>query len=268
MANKHGDFIWYELMTNDADGARAFYSAVVGWDIEAQASGDMDYRMISASAGPIAGLMPLTDDMQSGGARPFWLGYIMVDDVDACAEAVKAAGGSIHMPPWDILGIGRMAFVADPQGVMFYIMKPTPPADNPDGESTSFAATTPMIGHCAWNELSSTDPQASKTFYGNLFGWVKDGEMDMGPMGKYEFLKVGDDRGFALGAVMPKMAEMPIPMWTYYFRVPDIDAAVATIKAQGGQVFQEPIEIPSGDFSMVGMDPQGAPFALVGARNK
>jgi len=34
MANHHGDFIWYELMTTDADGARAFYQAVVGWQIE------------------------------------------------------------------------------------------------------------------------------------------------------------------------------------------------------------------------------------------
>ena len=46
----------------------------------------------------------------------------------------------------------------------------------------------------------------------------------------------------------------------------DIDAAVATTKAKGGFILQEPIEIPGGDFSMVGMDPQGAPFALVGAR--
>jgi uncharacterized protein len=265
MANKHGDFIWYELMTNDADGARDFYSAVVGWDIEAKGSGDMDYRMISASDGPVAGLMPLTAEMLSNGARPCWAGYINVDDVDANAGAVKAAGGSVHQEPWDIPGIGRMAFVADPQGVMFYIMKPTPPADNPDAQSTSFAATTPMVGHCAWNELSSTDPEAAKAFYGTLFGWVKDGEMDMGPLGKYEFWKDAEDR-FGLGAVMPKMAEMPIPMWMYYFRVPDIDAAIAAISAKGGQVFQEPMEIPGGDFSMVGMDPQGAPFALVGAR--
>jgi uncharacterized protein len=169
------------------------------------------------------------------------------------------------MPPWEIPGIGRMAFIADPQNVMFYIMKPTPPADNPDAQSTSFAATEPMVGHCAWNELSATDPEAAKAFYGKLFGWVKDGEMDMGPPGKYEFLKDAEGR-FGLGAVMPKMAEMPIPMWTYYFRVPDIDVAVATIKTKGGQIFQEPMKIPGGDFSMVGMDPQGAVFALVGAR--
>jgi uncharacterized protein len=265
MTNNPGDFIWYELMTSDAAGARDFYSAVVGWNIEGASDAPMDYRMISASDGPVAGLMPLTAEMQSGGARPCWVGYINVDDVDSSANAVRAAGGSVHQEPWDIPGIGRMAFVADPQGVMFYIMKPVPPADQPDAESKSFAATEPMVGHCAWNELSSTDPEAAKGFYGTLFGWVKDGEMDMGPLGKYEFWKDAEGR-FGLGAVMPKMAEIPIPMWTYYFRVPDIDVAVATAKAKGGQILQEPIEIPGGDYSMVGMDPQGAPFALVGAR--
>jgi len=265
MANKHGDFIWYELMTSDADGARDFYSAVVGWDIDATSDAPMDYRMISAANGPVAGLMPLTAEMQSGGARSCWMGYIAVDEVDRSVADIKARGGSIHMEPWDIPDVGRAAFVADPQGVMFYIMKPTPPANNPDAVSTSFSATEPMQGHCAWNELSSTDPEASKAFYGKLFGWAQDGDMDMGPLGKYEFWWASDKR-FMLGAVMPKMAEMPIPMWTYYFRVPDIDSAVATITERSGCILQEPIEIPGGDFSMVGMDPQGAPFALVGAR--
>ncbi len=265
MTNKHGDFIWYELMTDDADGARDFYSAVVGWDIETQASGDMDYRMICSDNGPVAGLMPLTAQMQSDGARSCWLGYINVDDVDATVDEVNAAGGTIHMPPWDIPGVGRMAFVADPQGVTFYIMKPTPPADNPDATSTSFAATTPMVGHCAWNELSTTDPEAAKAFYGKLFGWVKDGDMDMGPLGSYEFLRDAAGR-FALGAVMPKTPNMRASMWTYYFRVKDIDAATAMIANHSGTVIQEPIAIPGGDFSMVGIDPQGAPFGLVGAR--
>ena len=45
-----------------------------------------------------------------------------------------------------------------------------------------------------------------------------------------------------------------------------IDISVETIQEKGGQMLQEPIEIPGGDFSMVGMDPQGAPFALLGPR--
>ena len=89
--------------------------------------------MISASGGPIAGLMPLTAEMQSGGARSCWMGYIAVNDVDKAAADIKEAGGSIHMEPFDIPEAGRAAFVADPQGVMFYIMKPKPPADQPGG---------------------------------------------------------------------------------------------------------------------------------------
>ena len=258
MANKHGDFIWYELLTDDIDGARAFYSAVVGWEIEAQPSGDMDYRMISASDGPVAGILPLTPEMKANDARPCWLGYVGVDDVDLSVTAIKAAGGSAHMEPWDVAGVGRMAFVTDPQSAMFYVMRGAS-----DETSLSFAYDKPRMGHCAWNELSTTDTAAAVDFYGRQFGWVQDGDMDMGPMGKYLFLRHGEGM---IGAIMPKMPEMPVSAWTYYFRVPDIDAAVATIKEHGGTILQEPIEIPGGDYSMMGLDPQGAAFALVGAR--
>lgn len=94
MANQHGDFIWYELITPDPDGARAFYEVVVGWTIEAQPSGEMDYRMISADDGPVAGLMQLSPEMAAGGARPAWLGYAGVDDVDAMAASVEEGAAS------------------------------------------------------------------------------------------------------------------------------------------------------------------------------
>ena len=53
---------------------------------------------------------------------------------------------------------------------------------------------------------------------------------------------------------------------TYYFRVPNIDVAVKTIKANGGQITVEPTEIPGGEFQINALDPQGAAFALVGPR--
>jgi predicted enzyme related to lactoylglutathione lyase len=55
-------------------------------------------------------------------------------------------------------------------------------------------------------------------------------------------------------------------MWAYYFRVADIDKAVEYINANGGQILQEPTEIPGGEFSINAMDPQGAAFGLVGPR--
>ena len=273
MTNHHGDFIWYELITPDADGARDFYQKVVGWEIEAAPRGPIDYRMISSANGAVAGLMPLTPEMQTGGARAAWLGYVSVDDVDAMARSITDGGGAVHMAPWDIPGVGRIAFVADPQGALFYVMKPTPPANAPDATSLSFSYDMPRPGHCAWNELASADPTAALHFYGQRFGWVKDGEMDMGPLGTYQFLRHagrapdGSPPGHGMiGAVMPKMAHMPVSAWTYYFRVPDIDVAVAAITADGGSIVQPPTEIPGGDFSMVGVDPQGAVFALVGSR--
>jgi hypothetical protein len=267
MTNKHGDFIWYELMTKDTDAASNFYGKVIGWTSTASGQPGMDYRFFSSGDGGdpkdgVGGYLAITPEMEAGGARPAWVGYIAVDDVDASVDSIMQTGGSLLMPAMDIEGIGRMAMVADPQGAPFYVMKGAS-----DETSHAFAATAPKNGHCAWNELATTDPEAAKAFYGAQFGWTKDGEMDMGPMDKYEFLKASDGR-FALGAVMPKMPEMPVSAWTFYFRVPDIDAAVDSVKAGGGTILVEPMEIPGGDYSLNAMDPQGVAFGLVGPRNK
>lgn len=266
MANRQGDFVWYELMTSDADAAQEFYGGLVGWNFADSGQAEMDYRLFSAGDTFVGGLMALTEEMQSSGARPLWTGYIAVDDVDASVAAMKSAGASIHKDPWDIPGVGRMAFVADPQGAMFHVIRPIPPEDNPDAESTSFAAKEPMVGHCAWNELASSDSAGAKAFYEGQFGWQPNGDMDMGELGKYEFWKVGDDRGHMIGAVMPLMPGMQMSRWTHYFRVADIDRAVKYIKAKGGHLVQEPTEIPGGEFSLSGLDPQGAGFGLVGPR--
>ncbi len=265
MANQHGDFIWYELLTGNADSAAAFYGKVVGWTTQSAGMPEMDYRFFSSGDGSdtkdgVGGFMAITAEMAEHGARPAWVGYIGVDDVDASVAALTAAGGAVLMPAMDLEGVGRMAMVADPQGAPFYVMKGAS-----DEASHSFAALEPKVGHCAWNELSSADPDAAKAFYGSLFGWSKDGEMDMGPMGKYEFLKASGGR-FALGAVMPLMPGMPASAWVYYFRVADIDAGAAAISAHGGTILQEPIEIPGGDYSLTALDPAGAAFGLVGPR--
>ncbi len=254
MPNKHGDFIWYELLTSDADAAQDFYGKLTGWTFETRS--DMDYRMISGSDGGVGGFMPLTAEMTANGARPAWLGYIAVDDVDAAAKAVTGAGGSVHKEPWTIDGVGRMAFVADPQGAMFYIMR-----GEGNDKSAAFAETEPKVGHCAWNELATSDPDAAVPFYTRQFGWRQEGDMDMGPMGTYQFLYHGDHMN---GAIMPKPKEMPVSAWSYYFRVPDIDAAAKQVKAGGGQVIMGPQEIPGGEYVINGIDPQGAHFALVG----
>jgi len=254
-----GGFIWYELMTPDPEGAKAFYDAVVGWTFGEATPEYNGYRMIGRSDGGFAGgVLPLNDEMQQHGARPTWLGYIHVAEVDQAIGAIEGAGGETVMPATDIPNVGRIAMVADPQGAPFYIMKPIPPASDPKAESDVFSPDSEQ--RVGWNELNTTDPAGARNFYGEQFGWGTDEFMDMGEMGEYRFLERGGTRIGALCGVMPGGS----PKWRYYIRVPSISKAKAVAETNGGAIHMGPHQVPSGDYIIIGTDPQGAEFALVG----
>jgi uncharacterized protein len=254
----HGSPVWYELMTDDPDGAKAFYDAVVGWEIGDRQPGDQDYRMIGRGDGGFAGgVLRLTDEMRRHGARPMWLGYIGVDDVDAAVANVEATGGKALMPAFDIPQ-GRIAMIADPQGNPLYLMKPVPPAGHPDAQSDVFSPDAEQ--RVGWNELTTPDPAAARQFYGDLFGWTSDDFMPMGEFGEYRFFA---HAGTTIGAVCG-VSPGGSAGWRYYIRVPSISAAVEAVKANGGTVSMGPHEVPGGDHIIIGNDPRGAEFALVG----
>jgi predicted enzyme related to lactoylglutathione lyase len=262
-SSDQGSFIWYELMTTDAAAAGKFYSAVVkGWTFGERVPTDVDYRMIQLSDGGNAGgVLTLDEQMKSGGARPVWLGYLHVKDVDATVAAVNDDGGHTMREPWDQSGVGRLAFVTDPQGAPFYLMDPLPPEQDPNAVSDVFSVDQPE--HVRWNELSTSDPAGAVNFYTRHFGWKQEGEMDMGELGKYQFIQKD---GVGIGAIMPRMPEMPVSLWSFYIGVDDIDRAAAAITGNGGKILNGPMEIPGGEFALNGMDPQGASFGLVGPR--
>jgi len=265
MTNRTGNWIWYELMTSDPDGAGKFYGAVVGWTVASQGdpqAGGVDYRHITrADGGGQGGVLALTKDMTDHGAHPCWVGYIHMADVDAATAAIVADGGKVLMPKMTI-PVGAMAMVTDPQGAPFYVMTPVPPPGKPDAVSDVFSSTEAQ--HVRWNELTTADPEAAIGFYVKHFGWTQAGEMDMGPMGKYRFIQAG---AVGIGAVMKAPPQVPT-MWTHYIGVDDIDRATAAVRAGGGTVTNGPSEIPGGEFSVNGMDPQGAAFGLVGPRKR
>ena len=56
------------------------------------------YRMISTPDGGFAGgVLPINAEMQQHGARPIWLGYLNVDDVDQKVASIETAGGKALM---------------------------------------------------------------------------------------------------------------------------------------------------------------------------
>jgi uncharacterized protein len=249
-------FFWYELMTPDAAASQDFYSHVIGWSFADLPGGDPPYTIISAGDRPVGGLLTITDDMRAGGARPAWLGYIHVADVDAKAEEIVAAGGTLHLPPRDVPQAGRIAMLTDPAGAPFYIMTPKPP-EGSEG-LPPIEPTTP--GAFSWRELYTSQGQAAGfEFYAKLFGWESMMEMDMGPMGVYRLF--GAD-GVQLGGMMDKPAQVPVSFWGFYTTVDGIDAAIERLREKGGQVLNGPHEVPGGSWIVQALDPQGVAFSL------
>src|SRR3546814_1989223 len=111
--------------------------------------------------GKAGGVLALNADRTAGGARRAWMGYIHTPDVDGMIAATEAAGGTVHMPATD-LPVGRIAMLSDPQGAVFYIMNPIPPAGMADMASDVFSVTEaqPVSG----NELMRNDTDAAIPF--------------------------------------------------------------------------------------------------------
>ena len=253
MSKNSGAFVWYDVMTSDTRAAASFYTGVIGWDARDSGMADRSYTILSMGSTMVGGLMPIPEAGRAMGARPVWMGYIGVDDVDACAARVTASGGAIHRGPEDIPGIGRFAVVGDPQGASFILYR-----GSSDHAPTPAPRGTP--GHIGWHELQAGHGESAFAFYSNLFGWTKAEAIDMGPMGVYQTFATG---GEPVGGIMTKMPEVPAPFWLYYFNVDAIDAAMARVTDNGGRIINGPMEVPGGLWIVQCFDPQGAMFALV-----
>lgn len=252
-------FCWYELLTMDAAAATGFYTHVVGWTAKpAEGAPDgVDYTLLEADHVPATGLMALDDDACAAGAKPGWLGYVQVDDVDAAADKAKALGGTIYMAPADIPDVGRFAVIGDPHGAAIGLLKWAQPMEA--------APSMPMQnGRTGWHELMAGDLEKDFAFYETLFGWSKADDLDMGPMGTYRLFAAGGEN--AIGGMMTKPAEIPAPYWGYYFAVANIDDAVTRVTEKGGKILNGPMEVPGGAWIINGLDPEGVTFSLVGMR--
>jgi predicted enzyme related to lactoylglutathione lyase len=149
--------------------------------------------------------------------------------------------------------VGRFAIVGDPQGAVFALLQP-------DGPKPIGPDEAPALHEVSWRELATSDLEAAKAFYHELFGWELLAANDMGAIGVYqEFGRFGRPQG----GMFKKTEEMKFPpQWVVYARVPDIHESLAAVKQLGGTILNGPTEIPGGDLIAQILDPQGASFAL------
>lgn len=108
--NDIGCMVWNELATPDVGRAGSFYAELLGWNVEADATG---YATIRMGDGINGGMRPLQD-----AEPPNWLLYFTVPSADAAVAHVRESGGTVLTGPVDAT-VGRIAVVRDPQGAMF-----------------------------------------------------------------------------------------------------------------------------------------------------
>jgi predicted enzyme related to lactoylglutathione lyase len=247
----HGRFAWYDLLTTDMEAAKAFYTKVMGWGALDASLPSRAYSLFAVGNALVGGLMELPEEVRKMGAKPGWLGYVVVDDVDAAAERIRRLGGTVLVPPTDIPSISRFSIFADPQGARLALLKWQRPGP---------ALHADLDGPVGWHEQLAADREQALSFYSGLFGWQR---TDVGTeeVGTYWLFSVD---GQEIGGVLTQPPEVADPFWLYYFNVSDLDAAAQRVKTCGGEILDGPFEVLGGTCVVRCNDPQGAKFALEG----
>src|SRR5215471_6813211 len=250
-----GQFVWHELMTTDAKGAVGFYSKVAKLKTQ-PAPFEKTYTMLVGSGQPMGGVMVLAGDATATGTPPSWLSYIGTADVDETVRKAESLGAKVVKAPAPVPDGGRFAILQDPQGAVFAIYTASA------AQSGNALPTDVPLGHSSWHELATTDHAAAFSFYQQLFGWQTTSSMDMGPQGVYRmFGPAGAKDPF--GGMYTKAPGSPGgPNWLPYIKVTDARPATKTAKSSGAQILNGPMQVPGGGWISMGVDPQGAAFAI------
>jgi uncharacterized protein len=113
---------WRELNAEDWAAAFDFYSTQFGWTKdEAMDMGPMGtYQLFAAGGEAIGGMMTKPECA----ARPFWLYYFCVEDIDAAMARVTESGGELLHGPSEVPGGVYIIQAKDPQGGMFALVGP------------------------------------------------------------------------------------------------------------------------------------------------
>lgn len=239
---------WTDLMVADRKAAQAFYGPLFGWEFAEGDAGTGFYTMCLIEGRPVAGIGEFPPDQPQ---PPAWTTYLAVTDAEATSEAITAAGGTVLMPPMDVLSEGRMAVAADPTGAVFGLWQ----AGNHYGMRL---ANQP--GTVSWNECMTRDVPRAREFYAAVFGY---GFEDYSEPDTPYFLPTIEGRPVGGIGALPADTPDAVPAhWNCCFAIADVDAAVAMIAEMGGTVDTTPEDTPYGRIAMV-TDNQGAPLVLM-----
>jgi predicted enzyme related to lactoylglutathione lyase len=259
---EHGVPCWVDTWQPDADAAMSFYTELFGWEVEDTMPDGVEgsHYMCRLRGRDVAAIASRPEGAPQVTA---WTTYVWVDDVDATVAKVLEGGGKVLKEPFDSLDGGQIAVIADPAGAALGLWAPgTHEGAQLVNEPSAYAMSA----------LITNDPEGSKRFYSDVFGWgievfeMGDDEMVMWLVDGY----VGGEpeqpvRRDVVATMLPSSAsgDGPPPHWDVDFWIADVDAAAAMVEKLGGQVLTPSYDVPgTGLRQGVFMDPQGASFSL------
>ena len=252
MSHPNGLLAWADVALPDIAKGAAFYGNLLGWETQEVEGSHGTYHFFMKGGRKAAGVGLLSEDDVANGIPPVWSSYVAVDDVDAIAARAPELGGSVMVPPMDVMDAGRMSFITDPTGAMLGFWQ----AGVHEG-----ADLFNEPGFMSWNELATTDVDAAVSFYTQLCGWGAEAQEQDGGWVYTVFTLDGNPNGgtYDMAAFWPE--GIP-PHWGVYFAVSDTDAVAARAAELGGTVAGGPIDSPNGRLANL-IDDQGAAFTVI-----
>jgi len=235
-------------MTSDVDGARAFYSQLLGWESDEPNEEFGGYFNFTKDGVLVAGGMPTMGE----GMPDVWSVYLATDDARKAIEAVKANGGQVLSDAMDVDDLGTMAVVTDPSGAAIGMWQP--------GLHKGFGIFA-QVGAPSWWELMTRDYDGAVAFYETVFDWKTQTMGDESEL-RYTMAMDGDQ---PMAGIMDASSFLPegVPdHWSVYFGVDDTDAALTQVVALGGSVRTPAEDTPYGRMATVA-DPTGTQFKIV-----
>jgi predicted enzyme related to lactoylglutathione lyase len=111
-----------------------------------------------------------------------------------------------------------------------------------------------VVNKPAWVDLASSNAQASRRFYSDLFGWGVEVSPDP-QYGGYGIARLG---GQDVAGIGPKMSPEAPDAWSLYLGTRDADEAARQVEAAGGTVVAAPFDVGDQGRMAVFQDPSGA----------
>ncbi len=242
-----GKFVWADLVTDDILVAQKFYTALFGWkfnDYGGYFIGRNDDR-------PLCGMFqrPRPADQN---AKPRWLGYISVPNVERAQATVTKAGGRVLAAPQKMPKRGEQAVFADAEGALFGVIKSS------SGDPADFLAEP---GDWIWIQLLSRDSRKAAEFYRAVGGYEIMENTKSNQLSDYVLASEGYAR--ATVRTIRTEDEKVRPTWLPFVRVLNVSESVAKAKQLGGKVLIEPKpELFDGKVALIA-DPTGAAIGLL-----